>query len=117
MQQLWAEVLGLVQEGEGWGLSPTELVALNRHNEDFETIDPVSERIASGFSWSAPTGWDWLTSTQVLMAIGIHEPKKSDTISASTTLRKLNGGQRRKSNGLTLFAVPRANSDFMRVAG
>jgi hypothetical protein len=113
MQQLWAEVLCLVQAGEGWSLSPAELVALNRHNEDFETIDPISERIASGFSWGAPTGWDWLTATQVLIVIGIQEPKKSDTISASTALRKLNGGQRRKTGGRILFAVPAAGGDFL----
>jgi putative DNA primase/helicase len=113
MQQLWAEVFDLVEQGEGWGLSPVELALLNKHNEDFETIDPVSERIASGFAWGTPAGWDWLTATQALIVVGIKDPKKSDANSAGATLRKLNGGQRRKSNGLLLFAVPSSKSEFL----
>lgn len=113
MQQLWAEVLTLVKAGEGWSLSADELNDLNTHNQNFEVIDPVEERIASFFAWDGAVVWDWLTATQVLMLLGIREPKKSDTISAAAAIRKLNGGQRRKSNGRVLFAVPAAGNEFL----
>ena len=114
MQQLWAEVLHLWRSGERWFLSQDEVAELNEHNEDFTAVDPVEERIASGFAWGPPVGsWEWVTATDALTRIGVKDPGKSATIIAGRVLRKLNGGQRRKSNGKVVFAVPAENSDFL----
>ena len=45
MQQVWAEFKALFDKGETWYLNQDEIVALNAHNEDFSTVDPVEERI------------------------------------------------------------------------
>ena len=112
MQQMWAEILVLYQEGERWSLSMEEAAELNAHNEDFTVTDPIEERIAAGFPWGKED-WEWVTSTEVLTKIGTREPNKLQTIAAAKALKKLNGGQRRKSNGKVLFAVPKGDSEFL----
>ncbi len=114
MQQLWAEVLVLYLGGERWYLSMAEAGALGEHNEDFTVTDPIDERVAAGFAWTGLEACcEWATSTDVLMRVGIKDPTKAQTISAARVLRRLNGGQRKKSNGRVLFAIPGAGTDFL----
>jgi len=114
MQQVWAEVLELYRAGERWYLSMDQAGLLGEHNADFTVVDPIDERIAAGFCWGeGVTVWDWATATEVLMRIKVQEPSKNQTITASRVLQKLNGGQRKKSNGKVLFAIPSAVNDFL----
>lgn len=114
MQQVWAEVLELYRAGERWYLSMDQAGLLGEHNADFTVVDPIDERIAAGFCWGeGVTIWDWATATDVLMRIKVQEPSKNQTITASRVLQKLNGGQRKKSNGKVLFAIPSAVNDFL----
>jgi len=115
MQQLWAEVLTIWQGGELWNLSKDEVEELSKHNEEFTVTDPIEERIAAGFDWSllGLSGESWVAATDVLMKFGGREPSKGQTIAAGRALRRLNGGQRRKSNGRALFLVPVEESEFL----
>jgi putative DNA primase/helicase len=114
MQQLWAEVLELWKSGERWYMSMTETALLSDHNDDYTVVDPIDERIAAGWAWSGELAvWDWATATDVLMKIGIKDPTKHQTIAASRVLKQLNGGQRKKSNGRVLFAIPSELNDFL----
>jgi hypothetical protein len=114
MQQVWAEVLELYRAGERWYLSMDQAGLLGEHNADFTVVDPIDERIAAGFCWGEGVQcWDWATATEVLMRIKVQEPSKNQTITASRVLQKLNGGQRKKSNGKVLFAIPSAVNDFL----
>lgn len=114
MQQVWAEFYGLWKGGEAFFLSMDEVSELNTHNEQFTIIDPLSERIAASFGWGPHVVmWDWMTVTDVLMKIGIKEPTKGQTITGSAIIRRLNGGQRKKSNGRVLLAVPDDLNDFL----
>jgi len=114
MQQVWAEFYEIWQSGEQFFLSMSEVAELNDHNEQFTIIDPLGERIAASFGWGQHvTMWDWATVTEILMRIGIREPTKGQTISGSAIIRKLNGGQRKKSNGKVLLAVPDDLNDFL----
>ena len=114
MQQLWAEVLELWKEGERWYLSMAETGQLNDHNDDYTVADPVDERIAGGFAWGdGVVVWEWTTATDVLMRVGIKDPGKQQTITAARVIKRLNGGQRKKSNGKVLFAIPGAANDFL----
>lgn len=111
MQQLWAEVLELWNGGERWFLDRDEVSALNDHNENFRVVEPVEERLAAAWAWpedpkSPGTVWEWVTATEALVRAGILEPKRSDAITASRVLSMLNGGQRRRSNGKVLLALP-----------
>jgi putative DNA primase/helicase len=114
MQQLWAEVLELWKAGERWYLTMAETARLNEHNEDYTVTDPIDERIAGGFAWGGEVAvWEWLTATDVLMKIGIKDPSKHQTITASRVIKRLNAGQRKKSNGKVLFAIPSSINDFL----
>ena len=114
MQQLWAEVLILWKNGERWNLSMEENGVLGDHNEGFTPADPIDERIGAAWAWrDVVVDWDWVTATDVLMKIGVKDPSKYQTIAASRALKKLNGGQRKKSNGRVLFAIPSAANDFL----
>lgn len=114
MQQLWAEALHLWQSGEVFYLTMDEVAELNEHNESFLTVDPIEERIAGGYSWGDHvTMWDWVTASESLIRVGVREPTKTQTITASAALRRLNGGQRRRANGKTLFAVPSGTNEFL----
>ncbi|CAB4159134.1 Primase, C-terminal 2 [uncultured Caudovirales phage] len=114
MQQVWAEFHSLWMGGEAFFLSMDEVSELNTHNEQFTIIDPLSERIASSFGWGPHVVmWDWMTVTDVLMKIGIREPTKGQTIAGSAIIRRLNGGQRKRSNGRVLLAVPDDLNDFL----
>ena len=114
MQQLWAEVLEMWKAGERWYLTMAETARLNEHNEDYTVTDPIDERIAGGFAWGGEVAvWEWLTATDVLMKIGIKDPSKHQTITASRVIKRLNAGQRKKSNGKVLFAIPSSINDFL----
>lgn len=115
MQQVWAEFHSLWTGGEAFFLSMDEVAELNTHNEQFTIIDPLEERISGAFDWGPHvTMWSWMTVTDVLLRIGIREPTKGQTISASAIIRKMNGGKRRKSNGASLVAVPDELNEFLK---
>jgi len=114
MQQLWAEVLALWESGERWYLSMDEAGDLGQHNDRFTAVDPVEERLVGGFGWGPHVAvWDWITATEALIRIGIKDPTKPQTITASRVLQRLNGGNRKKSNGRVLFSVPNSANDFL----
>jgi hypothetical protein len=106
MQQLWAEVLKLWQSGEKFNLDQAEVAELNEHNQAFTVADPIEELLLGKFNWREFDSWEWLTATEVLIKIGVTQPTKKQTITASSVLRKANGGRHRKSNGRSLLAVP-----------
>lgn len=112
MQQLWAEVLQLWRSGETWFLDQGEVAELNAHNEEYTAVDPIEERLAAGMPWGQVGEWRWVTATEALMAVGVKDPAKPQTIAAARVLKRLNGGQRKKSNGKIVFAVP-AEADFL----
>lgn len=117
MQQLWAEAYELWKGGEAFHLDQGQVERLNTHNAQFAVTSPVFERLAGAFDWEGAKAWEWVTVTQALLAAGIREPKKTDTIDGSIALRKLNGKRRRKSNGKVLFAVPGDFQDFLEGRG
>ncbi len=113
MQQVWAEVYQLLKSGHSYYLTPEEMDCLNSHNESFQVIDPVEERIQSKLAWEAPpVEWVWHTATEVLLRIGIDRPTQSDATKAANTIRKMNGGNNRKSNGKNLLLVPPLTSEY-----
>lgn len=107
MQQVWAEVHQLLQQGHGYYLTADEMAALNTSNESFQVIDPVEERIQTKLKWEAmPIDWVWLTATEVLLKIGIDRPTQSDATKAALFLRKMNGANSRRYGGKTQLLVP-----------
>ena len=112
MQQVWAEVYeNYYLKGHTWYLSLSELIGLNAHNEDFQEICPIEERIKDKFSWGKEneSGYfiDFLSATDVCIKIGIKDPKSSDARKAGIALRKLIKSEIKKTKGIARFPVPK----------
>lgn len=115
MQQVWAEVLELYQADDVFYLNNEELCTLNFNNQDYTAHDPIEERILGAFDWNSTDEWEWASATDVLIRCGIVNPTKSQTMSASRTIRKHNGNRHRKSNGRNLLAIPKSRSTFAEI--
>ena len=103
MQQVWAEAKTWYDIGESWFLDEKETDMLNILNENFEVVDPVKELIISRFQFDLPREtWDnWMTTTDVLSAIGYEKPSKAIATNAGVILKNLVGSQKRKRvNGI-----------------
>lgn len=114
MQQVWAEVHAIYREWveagrqslAPWLMEACEVEELNTHNEQFENIDPVAERIESRLDWEAKeTFWSWRRVTDILIEVGVDRPTASDAAKAGLTLTK-RGCKRRKTNGSQLVLAP-----------
>lgn len=107
MQQVWAEVYAMWQQGEPHHLTGDELDRLNASNEEFMAIDPIEERILSYLDWdSSEATWRWVQASEVLIECGLDRPTRHDAQSAATLLRKKNGGLHRRTKGKTQFWCP-----------
>lgn len=108
VQQLWAEILAKWRAGEQHWLAQDEFQALNQLNADHENVDPVEETIQTHFNWGSEVGTDWrdMTASEVLMAIGYDKPNKAQATHASKVLKKLTGGEPRKTNAGRFFKMP-----------
>jgi len=92
MQQLWAEVLQLYRNGEGYFLTHDEVIALNESNVQFEAVHPIEDRIRDYFGWELPPDrvvFEKKNATSVCISIGISNPTQADKNAAARALRKL----------------------------
>lgn len=108
-QQLWAEVLTLYQKGTPWILTEDEIALLNKHNEKFQSTDPIEDRIMTTYDWEHGFGPTWKGATQVCMELGIDHPNKQQKDAAGRILRKLRPEeptQNREVNGIRQYLVP-----------
>lgn len=106
MQQLWAEVLVRFLEGEQHHLTPEENAALGQLNTEHEAVDPVEEMISSAFKWDEALRTQRMTASDVLIAIGFDKPTKVQATHASKVLKKLTGGDPKKSGSSRYFEMP-----------
>lgn len=107
MQQVWAEFLAMWRGGEGCYLTPDEMQLLNAHNESFQAIEPVEERLLAKLDWDAPSSlWRWEQASVVLNEVGFDHPTKQDAMAAAQLIRKNNEGQHKRSNGRSLLLCP-----------
>jgi hypothetical protein len=106
VQQAWAQALQLWRDGEPHALTRDELARLNTANEAHTEISPVEELLASKYDWT--NGWRGhaLTATEALIAIGYDRPNRAQTREAGMILRKLTGGEPRRSHGREVYDMP-----------
>jgi putative DNA primase/helicase len=104
MQQVWAEFKTFYDQGESFYLSHEDIAALNAHNENFQTVDPIEERIASLFKISDQTKKIDMTASDVCRAIDIFNPTIPECRRAGAALRKMFGDPRNTNKG-KLFSV------------
>lgn len=107
MQQVWAELHVMLKAGAGYYLTQEEVEALNDHNDEFTTLDPIEERLQTGLRWDDPQStWSWVTATDALVSVGIDRPNKQDVTTANSVLRKMNGDQHKRTKTSRLVLVP-----------
>ena len=107
MQQCWAQVYELWKSGTSHYLTPDEMSKLNSHNEDFTASDPIIEVVQTTFDWECKeSNWRWVTATDAVRECGYERPTKADVNSAAAAIRKLNGGQSKRTNKGTFLLLP-----------
>lgn len=120
-QQLWAEVLTLFQAGETWHLTRDELAALNDHNADHESINPVHEMVDRAFAWcDAKTLWvKPMRATEICQAAGMDKPTKLDVNAAAAFVTKRYGVDTKKQgkDRAKVWMMPVMMTDRQRAMG
>lgn len=100
MQQLWAQVLWLIEEqGESWQLEADEKEHIRRINEDHMSIEPIYELMLEKYQWGTPNE-DYKSATRIGQEIGLKTITLAETRKIADCARKLGaekekGGQKR----------------------
>jgi len=105
MQQLWAQVYGLWKSGEQHYLTNEEARMLESSNENFAVASSIAEMVTTHLDWENPDR-QWLSASDVLRWLEIKNPSKWDASEAGRTIVSLNGGMKKKSNGIRKLLVP-----------
>ena len=103
MQQVWAEALWWLDQGDAWHASQELNAALGVYNDGFRTMDRVEEKILASYDPTLPP-CRHLSASDVLDEIGVASPKRADTVTAGKVLRKLFASK--VSKGYTVYHVP-----------
>lgn len=91
MQQLWAEVLDLIEtHGESWRLEPDEKEHIRRINEEHMQIEPIHEMILGKYDFSGIYSGEWKTATHVGSEIGLKNISQRETRIVTAFLKKMN---------------------------
>lgn len=92
IQQLWAEVLVLVSNGESEYLTDAEAEQLERSNLTSMAISPIEEKILEKFKWNGPLD-KYMSSTEICQAIGIEQPGQYQVRQTAAAIRNIKGIQ------------------------
>lgn len=114
MQQVWAEVLNLIEtHGESWQLAPDEKAHVIRINEEHMQIDPIQEMILEKYRWDEIDYVnEWKCATAIAREIGIKTVTQKETRLISGYVCKLNGDKKRKSNGTRVLFMPSLRQNY-----
>lgn len=117
MQQVWSEIYHwykanpLNEDGRP-SYTPTaeEMTALNASNEDFQTIDPITEKIKAHCCnpEASMNSYEWMIPGDVLVALGWKNPNKNQRNIAAKALQDANL-QIKNTGGVKRYLVPRIN--------
>jgi putative DNA primase/helicase len=108
MQQLWAQLAVLFNEGETWWLTPEEEAQLDRFNANHRSVSSLREQIQDWFDMSLlanDSKLPALTATQVLQRLDIKSPTNPQTRECGSILRELLGTPK-KIRGSMKWRVP-----------
>ena len=107
MQQVWAQVKSLVDQGYSYYLTDQELKTLNAQNEDHSRGSLIEDLVFSKFDWDSPLSkWEMLTATHILKMLGIVKPSNSETREVSALIKKNNGNTTKRTGGARFVLTP-----------
>ena len=107
MQQLYAELLVELQQGEIWWLTPNEEAELALSNLEYRDHGPTGEQVLALLDLSRkddPT-LDRMTANMVLSKLGYERPSNSQSKECNAVLREYLG-QETRSKGQNWWRVP-----------
>lgn len=78
MQQLWAEVLELVNNGETWQLEEDEKEHIKRINEEHGQIEPIIEMMRQKYDLDG-LSLNWKSATDIAIELGIKNVTQRET--------------------------------------
>lgn len=88
MQQLWAEILDLIEnKGETWQLTPDEKEHIRRINNEHAQIEPIIEMMRDKYDLNPAFG-DWKTATEIGAELGIKNVGQRETRIIGSFLQK-----------------------------
>lgn len=88
MQQVWAEVYELWKNGATHYLTTEEMVALNKHNENYQVKDAFEELFLERFDMES-THTNFMPTGEILRALGINSPTSRDFSRLKAVLKNL----------------------------
>ncbi len=104
MQQLWAQVLYMVEvEGESWQLLPDEKEHIRRINEEHMQIEPIIEMIREKYDLNPAYG-EWKSSTAIAAELGLKNITNRETRIINQFLHRV-GMPQRINHGNKQFRV------------
>lgn len=109
MQQIWAEFAAMYFNKEPWLLTHEEHTMLTETNKEYETVDPMEEKILKKYEWDLPLSI-WKTATEVLEEIGYMHISRSETTSCAHIVRKYNGDKGTRNGKQRLLHLPPVKS-------
>lgn len=110
IQQLWAQVANEYENGAQWYLTSEEAAQLAEHNQQFEEIDPIEEKIVDRYRIGEPATQK-KTATDILIEIGYFRPSQSECIRCGIILTRL-FGKSTKNNGKSVFRLPPCKPEY-----
>ena len=107
MQQVWAQVAVLFQNGETWWLDPNEERLLERYNNDHRAISVIREQILANVDLdrAQASNLKAFSATEMLKQIGNDRPSNPQCKECAGILREL-FGQPKKIQGTYKWRIP-----------
>lgn len=105
MQQLWAEILYLIEiHGESCRLEPDEKEHIRRINEEHMQIEPINEMIMDKYDFSGAYTGEWKTASHIGSELGYRPAGQTETRKIASFLRDMKV-KTRKSKGFLQYEM------------
>ena len=109
MQQFWAEMYQIWQNGEKCWLDFEESMELEKSNEQYQEIDPIEELIMGHYDFSIlkhSTIDRWISATDILREIGVKQETRANVTKVGIILSKIEGMQKKTIKGRPRYLMP-----------
>lgn len=107
MQQLFAQIAVLYEDGEQWWLTPKEEAQLTEQNKNYVVVNAVHEVLREAVDWAriGEKGLPAMTPTKLLQTLRYDRPTNPQCKEAGAFLR-LHFGESKRINGREIWRVP-----------
>ncbi|MEE8575046.1 MAG: VapE domain-containing protein [Thermodesulfobacteriota bacterium] len=112
MQQVWAEVKTWYDEGEQIHLNPAEMAVLNANNSSHKEVSVLEDRVRTHYDWEHGARGSLKNAVQVLKAIGVINPTKTDRDDVERALKEIVGDSQSRVGNRKAWRMPTLRIDL-----